>query len=92
MRERRPRYDPEAPEREREVLGLLAQHYNAPYIAKKLVLSTSTVKTLMRNLYAKLEVHSQSDLYLFLESTAKISSQEESHDRPQNFRRSRFRP
>lgn len=68
--------------REREVLGLLAQHYNAPYIAKKLVLSTSTVKTHMRNLYAKLEVHSQSDLYLLLESTAKISSQEESHDRP----------
>lgn len=68
--------------REREVLGLLAQHYNAPYIAKKLVLSTSTVKTHMRNLYAKLEVHSQSDLYLLLESTAKISSQEEPHDRP----------
>ncbi|WP_297630873.1 LuxR C-terminal-related transcriptional regulator [uncultured Slackia sp.] len=50
-------------------------------MAKKLVLSQSTVKTHMRNLYAKLEVHSQSDLYLFLESTAKASSQEEFHDR-----------
>lgn len=57
--------------REREVLGLLSQRYNAPYIAKKLVLSQSTVKTHMRNLYAKLEVHSQSDLYLLLENTTK---------------------
>lgn len=67
--------------REREVLGLLAQRYNAPYIAKKLVLSPSTVKTHMRNLYAKLEVHSQSDLYLLLENTVKTPGQEEIHDR-----------
>lgn len=67
--------------REREVLGLLAQRYNAPYIAKKLVLSPSTVKTHMRNLYAKLEVHSQSDLYLLLENNVKTPGQEEIHDR-----------
>lgn len=67
--------------REREVLGLLARRYNAPYIAKKLVLSPSTVKTHMRNLYAKLEVHSQSDLYLLLENTAKTLGQEEANDR-----------
>ncbi|MDO5042549.1 MAG: LuxR C-terminal-related transcriptional regulator [Slackia sp.] len=67
--------------REREVLGLLAQRYNAPYIAKKLVLSPSTVKTHMRNLYAKLEVHSQSDLYLLLENTAKTSEQEDVYGR-----------
>lgn len=66
--------------REREVLGLLARHYNAPYIAKKLVLSPSTVKTHMRNLYAKLEVHSQSDLYLLVEQTAQNPC-EECHDR-----------
>lgn len=65
--------------REREVLELLAHHYNAPYIAKKLVLSTSTVKTHMRNLYAKLGVHSQSDLYLLVEQTMTAES-EESHD------------
>lgn len=63
--------------REREVLGLLALHYNAPYIAKKLVLSVSTVKTHMRNLYAKLEVHSQSDLYLLVEHTAEALEREE---------------
>lgn len=63
--------------REREVLGLLSQRYNAPYIAKKLVLSQSTVKTHMRNLYAKLQIHSQSDLYLLLENTAKSMKQEE---------------
>lgn len=67
--------------REREVLGLLSQRYNAPYIAKKLVLSQSTIKTHMRNLYAKLQIHSQSDLYLLLENTAKSMKQEEHLDR-----------
>ncbi|WP_139651294.1 helix-turn-helix transcriptional regulator [Raoultibacter phocaeensis] len=53
--------------REEEILGLLAQKYHAPYIAKKLVVSQSTVKTHMRNLYAKLDVHSQAELYLLLD-------------------------
>lgn len=53
--------------REGEILVLLAQKYHAPYIAKKLVVSQSTVKTHMRNIYAKLEVHSQAELYLLLE-------------------------
>lgn len=35
----------------------------------------------MRNLYAKLEVHSQSDLYLLLENNVKTPGQEEIHDR-----------
>ena len=53
--------------REGEILCLLAQKYHAPYIAKKLVVSQSTVKTHMRNIYAKLGVHSQADLYLLLD-------------------------
>lgn len=67
--------------REREILGLLARRYNAPYIAKKPVLSPSAVKTHMRNLSAKLEVHSQSDLYLLAEQTAQNLRREEAHDR-----------
>lgn len=62
--------------RESEILVLLAKHYNAPYIAKKLVLSVSTVKTHMRNLYAKLEVHSQADLLILVEEAVRnIESQ-----------------
>ncbi|MCI8424724.1 MAG: helix-turn-helix transcriptional regulator [Adlercreutzia sp.] len=56
--------------REREILGLLARNYRAPYIAEKLVVSQSTVKTHMRNLYAKLGVHSQAELLLLVEQEA----------------------
>ena len=55
--------------REGEILVLLAQRYHAPYIAKKLIVSQSTVKTHMRNIYTKLDVHSQSELHLLLEQT-----------------------
>ena len=53
--------------REEEILLLLAQNYRAPYIAERLVVSQSTVKTHMRNLYAKLGVHSQAELLLLVE-------------------------
>lgn len=53
--------------REYEILVLLAQNYRAPYIAEKLVVSPSTVKTHMRNLYGKLDVHSQAELLLHLD-------------------------
>lgn len=56
--------------REREVLFLLAQNYRAPYIAEKLVVSQSTVKTHMRNLYGKLGVHSQAELLLLVDREA----------------------
>lgn len=56
--------------REREILVLLAQNYRAPYIAEKLVVSQSTVKTHMRNLYGKLDVHSQAELLLRLDDEA----------------------
>lgn len=56
--------------REREILFLLAQNYRAPYIAEKLVVSQSTVKTHMRNLYGKLGVHSQAELLLLVDREA----------------------
>lgn len=56
--------------REREVFALLARNYRAPYIAEKLVVSQSTVKTHMRNLYAKLGVHSQAELLLLIDREA----------------------
>ncbi len=60
--------------REREIFLFLAQNYRAPYIAEKLVVSQSTIKTHMRNLYAKLGVHSQAELLLLVdEETTKQS-------------------
>lgn len=56
--------------REGEILLLLAQNYRAPYIAEKLVVSQSTVKTHMRNLYAKMGVHSQAELLLLVDQEA----------------------
>ena len=56
--------------RERDVLFLLVQNYRAPYIAEKLVVSQSTVKTHMRNLYGKLGVHSQAELLLLIDREA----------------------
>lgn len=52
--------------REREILYLLAQGLNAGAIAEELTASTSTVKTHMRNVYAKLEVHTQNELLLLV--------------------------
>lgn len=60
--------------REQEILVLLAQNYRAPYIAEKLVVSQSTVKTHMRNLYGKMGVHSQAELLLRLEQEAESIS------------------
>lgn len=47
--------------REREVLDLLAQGYRAKEIAQKLFISTDTVNTHLRNIYSKLQVHSQTE-------------------------------
>ena len=63
--------------REREILILLAQNYRAPYIAKHLVVSPSTVKTHMRNLYSKLNVHSQAELLLLLDQESNSISTED---------------
>ncbi len=43
------------------VLRYLPTHLSAPEIARELSVSTSTVKTHMRNLYAKLGAHSRAE-------------------------------
>lgn len=52
--------------REEEVLQLLAEAMNAQSIAETLVVSTSTVKSHMRNIYAKLNVHTQNELLILV--------------------------
>jgi DNA-binding CsgD family transcriptional regulator len=48
--------------REAEILELLARGRNGRAICDKLVLSRNTVKTHVRNIYAKLDVHSQQEI------------------------------
>ena len=47
---------PELTEREREILNLIAQGHSNPAIADKLVLSPSTVRNYVSNIFAKLQV------------------------------------
>ena len=47
---------PELTEREREVLGLIAQGYNNAEIARQLVLSVKTVRNHVSNIFSKLQV------------------------------------
>jgi LuxR family maltose regulon positive regulatory protein len=48
-------------ESETRVLGYLPSNLSAPEIAAELYVSTSTVKTHMRQIYAKLDVHKRTD-------------------------------
>jgi DNA-binding CsgD family transcriptional regulator len=49
-------------EREKEVLTLLAEGYSRKYIEKILYISSGTARTHMKNVYQKLNVHSQDEL------------------------------
>lgn len=53
--------------RETEVFELLARGRTSPVIQEKLVLSHNTVKTHVRHIYAKLDVHSQQELISMVE-------------------------
>lgn len=48
--------------READVLALLARGRTSPIIQEKLVVSQNTVRTHVRHIYAKLDVHSQQEL------------------------------
>lgn len=52
--------------REEEVLQLLSEGMTAKDIAETLVVSSSTAKSHMRNIYAKLAIHTQNELILMV--------------------------
>ncbi|MEC4176775.1 helix-turn-helix transcriptional regulator [Adlercreutzia sp. R7] len=54
--------------READVLGLLARGRDAAYIAEELVISKNTVRTHMKNIFAKTGVHSRQELIDLLET------------------------
>lgn len=56
--------------RETEVFMLLAKGRNRVYISKELFISDNTTRTHMKNIYRKLEVHSQQELIDVLEGKA----------------------
>ncbi|WP_304426728.1 helix-turn-helix transcriptional regulator [uncultured Adlercreutzia sp.] len=55
--------------RESDIFYLLAHGRNGPAIQERLVLSANTVKTHVRNIYLKLEVHSHQELIDLVERT-----------------------
>lgn len=55
--------------REEDVLNLVSQGAVAHEVAEALVISDSTAKTHMRNLYAKMGVHSQTEIVLLIAQT-----------------------
>ena len=59
--------------KETEVLFLLAKGYNSSAIQKSLYISAGTVNTHMRNIYRKLDVHSQQELIATVESVDETS-------------------
>ena len=48
-------------QREQDVLQWLAQGLNAPAVAKQMIVSTSTVRTHIKHIYAKLNVHNRAE-------------------------------
>lgn len=57
-------------DREREVLGMLARGHNGYHIRDELTLSYNTVKTHVKRVYRKLDVHSQQELIDLVDARA----------------------
>lgn len=60
--------------REREILGYLLAGRSRPYIRDALVLSLNTVNTHVRNIYAKMGVHSQQELLTLARSADEVEA------------------
>ena len=57
-------------ERETEIFSMLARGRNGTFIMEHYVISRNTVKSHIKHIYAKLDVHSQQELIDLVESEA----------------------
>ncbi len=57
--------------RESEVLFYLGRGYSPIYIAQKLAVSESTIRTHVRHIYSKLGVNSKEELLIFIDSSGR---------------------
>lgn len=55
-------------EREAEIMSLLARGRNVPFIEEELIISRNTIKTHVKHIYQKLDVHSQQELIDLVEA------------------------
>ena len=60
--------------REREVLLFLGRGYSPAYVAKKMFLSDTTVRSHIKSIYKKLDIHSREDLLQLIENENEPSS------------------
>ena len=58
----------------REVLLFLGRGYSPAYVAKKMFLSDSTVRSHIKSIYKKLDIHSREDLLQLIENENEPSS------------------
>lgn len=66
--------DYELTARQQEVFRMLVRGRNAPYIAETFVISLSTAKAHIHNIYRKLDVHSQQELINLVEGAEPLAS------------------
>jgi len=60
---------PELTKRETEILSYLGRGHSIVYIAEKLFISESTVRTHVKHIYAKLEIHSREELFALIDNS-----------------------
>lgn len=63
--------------READILGCLAQGRNTQYMAERFCVSENTVKSHVRNVYRKLDVHSKQDVIDIINSDAPVCPAQE---------------
>lgn len=63
-------------EREAEVLALFATGRSAAFIAELKFVTVNTIRSHIKHIYAKCEVHSRQELISLIEATGKVSSEE----------------
>ncbi|MGI6106245.1 MAG: response regulator transcription factor [Raoultibacter sp.] len=65
--------------RERDILSLLARGRNRTFISQELIIAENTIKTHIRNIYQKTNVHSQQELMSLVDKKVKLFTGEDAN-------------